>query len=315
MRLLLSSALLGLAWFAAVNVVFSAAVWPLAHAMARRGRPSGANTLLVVRLLPALASFVFVLGVFLPAHWRFEPPMTEETFGIVIGGGAALGLALMARSVRRAVSVCRTDLRLAALTRASARRIPTGAFEVRGVPGVSLAGVIRPRILIGPEVLAALTPAELDVAIDHEVAHRRSRDNFKRFLMFSAPDVLGWFPIARWLEEEWQATSECEADASAVRGDDSRAVVLASALVKVARLISSREVALRSPAWSAFHVPTLLEVRVRRLVTGSVTTPASGGSLGAASALAALVVPVSAWLLGFSYPLHLVTEALVTYLP
>ena len=89
----------------------------------------------------------------------------------------------------------------------------SGAFEIGGLPGVSLAGIWRPRILIGSEALSALTPAELDVAISHEVAHQRSQDNLKRFLMFCAPDLFGWTRVARQLEERWQAEAECEADA------------------------------------------------------------------------------------------------------
>src|SRR5262249_19691951 len=158
------------------------------------------------------------------------------------------------------------------------------AFEVGELPGVSLAGILRPRILIGSATLAALTSDELDVAISHEVAHRRSRDNFKRFLIFCAPYVLGWLPAARWLEDGWQAEAECLADALAVGGDEMRAVVLASALVKVARLTRPASVPLASVAWSAFHVPTLLELRIRRLVSGDVLMPAAGAGVWRAGA-------------------------------
>ncbi len=86
--------------------------------------------------------------------------------------------------------------------------------------------------------------------------------------------------MARQLEERWQAEAECEADAHAVRGDGHRAVVLAAALVKVARLGGVTAVPPIIPAWtsSAFHVPTLLEMRVRRLVSGSAPRPAAAGT-------------------------------------
>src|SRR4029453_6407376 len=107
------------------------------------------------------------------------------------------------------------------------------------------------------------------VAISHETAHERSRDNLKRFLMYCAPDLFGWSRTARELEDAWQRQSEYFADDYAVMGDESRAVVLASALVKVAQLSRrTRGVATPVPAWSAFHVPSLLETRVRRLVAG-----------------------------------------------
>ena len=199
--------------------------------------------------------------------------------------------------------------------RRAASLVESDAFEVGGMAGVSLTGIWRPRILIGSEARAALTPAELDLAISHEVAHRRSQDNLKRFLMFCAPDVFGWTAVARALEARWEAEAECEADAYAVMGDGDRAVVLASALVKVARLGCVARLHPLTPAWSAFHVPTLLEMRVRRLVSGAAVPPVPTSRLRWSSAMMALCLPVGVWLLELSHSLHQITEAMVTHLP
>ena len=155
-------------------------------------------------------------------------------------------------------------------------------LELKGLRGISLAGIWQPKIFIGPEALAALTPAELDLAIAHEIAHRRSNDNLKRFAMCCAPDFFGWTSVARRLEQQWQAEAECDADAHAVRGDDGRAIALASALVKVARLERVGGLRAASPAFSAFHVPTLLELRVRRLVADSAL-PSAGSRVDVAA--------------------------------
>jgi Zn-dependent protease with chaperone function len=338
MRLLLSSVLLGLVWFAAVNAITSLMAWTLGAWMLGRFRIAsprrvGASMLLTARLLPAVASPVFVLAVFLPSHWRFEPAETDESFGFVLGGLAAIGLWLALRSAWRAGQAVRAGHRFAELARRAGNLVAGdehgGAFELGGLPGVSLAGIWRPRIFVGSETLSALTPAELDVAIAHEVAHRRSQDNLKRFLMFSAPDLFGWTRVARELEQRWQAEAECEADACAVMGDGQRAVMLASALVKVARLGSAGTLhpvsatgtrgtsdwPLPWTLWSAFHVPTLLETRVRRLVSGSAVPRVVTGRLGWSSATLSLGIPAGLWLLDFSYTLHLVTEAMVTHLP
>ena len=184
---------------------------------------------------------------------------------------------------------------------------------MRSVSGICLAGVLRPRVLVGSDALGALTDAELDVAISHEIAHRRSRDNVKRFLLFCAPDLLGALPIARRLEGAWAAEAEYRADAQAVRGDEDRAVSLASALVKVARLGGTA--ALPERAWSAFHVPTLLEQRVRRLVGGRALAPASRARSPRLAIVAGAAAPVLVWLADVSYTLHVVTEAMVTHLP
>jgi beta-lactamase regulating signal transducer with metallopeptidase domain len=310
-RLAFSSILLGLCWFAAVNIAGTLVAWLLSRAIGNRHCSAG--VLLGVRLLPAFVSAFFVAAVFLPAHWRFEPRESDESFGVAIGAVAVLALTLLGRSALRAARILRTDMQLSAMTRRLATRRGI-AFEVTGLPGVSLAGILRPKILVGSRALAALTPAELDVAISHEIAHQRSLDNFKRFLIRCAPDVFGWMPAARRLEARWEAETECQADARAVRGDDSRAVILASALVKVARL--ARPGSLEpSPAWSAYHVPTLLETRVRRLVAGHATAPRPLAVLWCALAATAIALPVGAWALNFSYSLHVATEAMVAYLP
>ena len=323
MRLVLSSVLLGLVWFVAVNAAATFAAWGLGRFVTRRPGPVGASWLLMVRLLPAAASSFFVLAVFLPAHWRFEPADSDETFGVVLGTAAALGLYLVLDASWRALRAARAGHRFAALVRRTARLEAGDAFEsfvcfvLDGLPGVSLAGIWRPRILIGSEARAALTPSELDLAISHEIAHRRSRDNLKRFLMYCAPDFFGRTAVARQLEERWQAEAECEADARAVKGDGHRALVLATALVKVARLGCVGNLHAISPVWtsSAFHVPTLLEMRVRRLVSGSAPPPAAAGTAGWSGAVISAGIATGVWVLGFSDALHVVTEALVTRLP
>jgi hypothetical protein len=321
-RLILSSVLLGLAWFTVTNAAASAGAWLVGRSVIRRRGPSSAGPLLAVRLLPAVASTVFVGAIFLPVHWRFEPVESDESFGVVLAVLAATGLLLVLRALGRAARAGVAGRRLAAVAR-RAVSIPDGVAVgntipvVDGLPGVSLIGIWRPRILVGAEARGVLTPAELDLAISHEVAHRRSKDNLKRFLIRCAPDLFSWTPVAREIEDRWQAAAECEADAHAARGDSYRAVLLASALVKVARLGPAASASVVGPAAiaSAFHVPTLLETRVRRLVSGAAPTPAEAGRLVWSGAMLSVGISAGVWLLGFSDMLHSVTEAMVTYLP
>ena len=194
-------------------------------------------------------------------------------------------------------------------------RVDHQVLELKGLRGISLAGIWQPKILIGSDALDALTPTELDLAIAHEIAHRRSNDNLKRFAMCCAPDFFGWTSVARRLEQQWQAEAECEADAHAVRGDGGRAVALASALVKVARLERVGGLRPASPAFSAFHVPTLLELRVRRLVADSALPSADRGWMWRLGTTASLVLAAGLWFTDFSHALHVITEALVASLP
>jgi hypothetical protein len=319
--LLVSSVLLGLMWFAAANAVASALAWLVGLAIvARAPRRQSVQLLLAIRLLPAAASSLFVLVVFLPAHWRFEPPDTDESFGAVLAGTATVGLLLILRAGWRAIRAGIAGHRFDAIARGAARHVdPGGAghqvLELKGWRGISLAGIWQPKIFIGSDALAALTPAELDLAIAHEMAHRRSKDNLKRFAMCCVPDLLGWTSVARQLEQQWQAEAECEADAHAVGRDGGRAVALASALVKVARLEGDGGFRPASPAFSAFHVPTLLELRVRRLVAESALPSAAGRWMWRLGATAGLAFVAGLSFTDFSHALHVVTETLVSRLP
>jgi hypothetical protein len=317
MSALASGVFLALAWFAAINAALSLLAWTIGAAVLpsrHRGRPA---LILSVRLFPAAASLLLVAVMFVPAHWRFEPRDSSETFGIVLSALASAGAFMLVRGAARALSVARAGRTLRAaglLSPIDAAHHAGEVYEVPGLSGVSLAGVLRTRILVGPVVTRQLSSAELAVAVDHELAHRSAFDNLKRFAMFCAPDVFGFSCVARRLEEEWRAAAESLADARAVNGDGRRALHLASALVKVARLGADSPVLRMSPSWSTLHHPPLLEMRVRRLVDGvaPAAEPAGFRTL-AITALAVAGVAVSGAALGGS--VHQITEALVRLLP
>jgi beta-lactamase regulating signal transducer with metallopeptidase domain len=170
--------------------------------------------------------------------------------------------------------------------------------------GIALAGVLRPRVVVGTEARAVLTGAELEVAIEHERAHLRARDNRTRALIWCTPDFLGFTSVGRRLERLWDAQAECLADARAVNGDRERASSLASALVKVARLRAPRAAC---ATWSLFHQPALLETRVRLLVDRHPAEVATDRAAGRVVLLAAAAVAI-AWLLEFPPALHHLTE-------
>lgn len=314
MRLFLTSIVLGLAWFAAANVMSSAAAWIASRRVVRSRWALSANGLLCLRLLPATVATALVATVFVPAHLFYEPAASDESFGVVLFALAMIGLALLIRAGSRLSQVVSSARQLDRW-----RMVPLGsnageAFEARGFPGVSLAGVLRPRILVGSDVRALLTPDELDVAVAHERAHRCSFDNLKRCAMFCAPDVFGWTAAAKTIEAEWRARAEGQADLTAVAGDRARAMHLASALVKVARLLGRPSYAVPTPVWSTFHEPSLLETRVRRLVADEPAGPST-------SRLSHQVVVTLAgsagavWVSDAFYGIHRATETLIALLP
>lgn len=311
---LLSIVVLGLAWFAAVNLLASCVAWLAGSLVLRTGGGRRAGVLLAIRLGPAALSTFFVAALFVPAHWRFEPADAQESFGVVLRALSVLGAMLLARSAARMAEVARAGWRLRACRWFAQADRTLGVYEVQGLAGVSLAGVFRTRILVGAAARCALSAAELQVALAHERAHRYAFDNLKRFVMVCAPDLFGGSATSREIESRWRATAEWLADARAVDGDSVRAVLLASALVKVSRIASDPVPFVTSPAWSALHDPPLLELRVRRLVQGeapAAVRPRRSGALASAAVGVALLSSAAV----FAPAVHRLTEALVRLLP
>src|SRR5262249_55951036 len=104
------------------------------------------------------------------------------------------------------------------------------------LPVMSLVGALRPELFVTDRVASELTADEFELSLSHEAAHVRSNDNLKRLIMTWAPDLLGTSRLGRDLNDRWRAAIELAADAEAVGSSESRAVLLASALVKIARL-------------------------------------------------------------------------------
>jgi hypothetical protein len=307
--------LLGLAWFAAINLTISIVVLFVSRWLDDRltANPWRARRLLALRLAAAFVSLAVVAVLFLPAHLWLEPASADERIGFVPMMLAATGLILLVRAAYRAAHTFRRTVRLAAVTpHRELRRGGLRLLEVPGLRGVALAGIFRPRILIGTRARRVLTSAELDLAIAHERAHEQAGDNLSRALMHCAPDFLGFFTQTRRLERVWEAEAECVADAAAVNGNPVRATRLASALVKVARLASGE--GRWSPGWSTFHEPALLEVRVRLLVS-SPRVPSPTAGYVRAAATCGLGVVAAAWMAGIPQQLHWLTEAFIGVLP
>jgi beta-lactamase regulating signal transducer with metallopeptidase domain len=107
-------------------------------------------------------------------------------------------------------------------------------------PLVAVIGAWRPRIVATESVRAVCNAEEFRAVLAHEAAHLAVRDNLKLLILVAAPDALALSPVAAALTERWRAAAECEADERATAGDSERRLALASALIKVARLLKSR---------------------------------------------------------------------------
>jgi hypothetical protein len=233
---LLHGAMLALAWLLMLNAAVSAAVVVAARHAGR--------SLLMLRLLPATASAVFVAGVFIPSYWRFEPRDFTEGFDLTLTLLAAAAAAMLAGAFARgAMAWWHTARRARAWTEtAEPMRFDGIAVPIFRIdasqPVVALVGILRSRLIVTQGLIDALTPEELAACLAHEVGHHHAWDNLKRLTILGAPDVLRWIPGTARLEQQWAAAAEHKADAAAAGAHDRSArLALASALVKVARLM------------------------------------------------------------------------------
>jgi Zn-dependent protease with chaperone function len=320
----LFAAALALAWFTGTNVAVSLVACTLGRTLKAPRLVSypehAARVFLGLRLLPGAASIFVTLALFLPAHLRLEPAGTSETLGGCLAVLAIGGLVLVASTVRRAVRCQLSSRRVVGRWSATAsrlRRHPGGlpVFVLSDpAPIVTLVGLLRSRLFLSREVVDALTPEELDVSVAHEEAHEAEWDNVKRLLVAWSPDALAWTAPGRELNASWRAAMEFAADARAARGSRRRAVALASALVKVARLAPRLEPV--PNASSALHDAGLLAQRIDRLLDAArLRVPAPvhpAWRLAFAAALVAVLAHPSpaAWL-----AVHEITEGLVRFLP
>jgi Zn-dependent protease with chaperone function len=241
---LLHGGILALAWFLIVNIVMSVAVaaWA-ARTTSDRSSAGSAALWFAARVGPAAAALLFVAGVFVPSYWKYEPREVVEGFDVTLTalalGAACLFVAAGARGLRAWRSAARRTrlwMRTARPLVFAGTRIP--AFEIDAdTPIMALVGVLRPRLLVTRGLVAALTDEELVASVAHEIGHSRARDNLKRLLMRAAPDMLTSTSAARAIERRWVSASEQSADRMAASESPAARCALASALVKVARLI------------------------------------------------------------------------------
>ena len=242
---------LSLTSFFLVNGIAGAAATSFSRAairIAETMRPrSAARFLFVLRMLPLILGLTVVLGLCVPSYLWLEPQIASERVGLaclLLAGLAGMAFSHSLVRTARAVSASarlRNEWRgsgnEALLAKESQAVVDESAMVVqKKEPLLALSGVFHPSMVISRGVLAELSKEQLDVALRHEIAHRDSHDNLKRLLLVLSPE---FFPFANGfaaLERTWARLSEWAADDDAVQGDSHRALSLAAALLRVARM-------------------------------------------------------------------------------
>ena len=227
----LASALTGAAWRVA------------APRVGRWDAAARARLLFALRASPPAAAAALAFALVVPAYLLHEPADSGERVGpvlLILTCVSAAGLLLagwrVARTWAATRRLARDWMRHAEPVGVAGGFLP--AYRIRHrFPVVAVIGVLRPRLFVASQVLDALTAGELAAALAHERGHVEARDNLKRALLQAGDDTLLRAPLGRALSREWRRESEVAADEFAASAGPAAALDLASAIVKISKLI------------------------------------------------------------------------------
>ncbi len=238
---------LALAALLAVNACASALVtlaWRAVRGRASRMRADArARLLFTLRILPPALAAAFVFALVVPAYILMEPPHTEEVVGLKLLLFASASAAGVMLALWRVAGTWRATRKFERewMSRAepvAVEGMQTLSYKIRHrFPVIAVVGVLRPRLFIASQVFDELTPEELSAALAHERGHIEARDNLKRALLRAGEDALLIAPLGRMLARAWRKDSEMAADEFAASESQGAALNLASAIVKISRMI------------------------------------------------------------------------------
>ncbi len=250
------------------------------------------NVLFVLRMFPLVTAALITAAFTVPSFLLLEPRAINEPMeGFPLSLGIT-GLALGVYGIYNAIhALIRANRNVSEWTRDSEPKAAPAPVPVvrirRSVPAMTAAGILHPKVLVSGSAEFMLTPTELQVALNHEVAHVRRRDNLKKLLMrFVA------FPGMGGLESAWLEATEMAADDAAV-SNTGEALDLAAALIKLSRLSRPEESSDLTAA--LIHSPaSMMNARIERLISWDEDRRVCSSTLsirfGAAAALMTLIV-------------------------
>ena len=223
-----------LAFFAVMYASLSCAIgsaWFAGRRLRLTQAPASPGVLFGIRIFPFAASVFVAVFLTFPSFWIMERKSLDEdltTFFL-----AAVAAVVLSAGLARAIKATRLTRRaIARWSRESGigREANAPALNAAaGAPALMLVGVCRPKVMVSDMAAAVLSESELRVAVRHELAHKRSWDNFKKVLINLTP-----FPGLHGIEHAWREAAELAADQSAVATRQD-ALDLATALIKLSR--------------------------------------------------------------------------------
>lgn len=207
-------------------------------------------------LLKSYPPFIYVLILFtlLLAGLLYSGRQLHRKLSVnrLLGGS---GQQLMAGASRKNVKLNRI---LEQIRTVHGKSVPVYLIQSEQ-PVCLVQGLTRPRIVISSSVCRALTEAELEAALLHEIHHLERKDPLRRLLAEAIADFLFFIPVVKSLVSQHTYSQELAADRFAV---DSlgHSHHLASAIVRMASGVGSRS------SFASFLGRSSLSERVSRLL-------------------------------------------------
>lgn len=228
----------------ALAALMTSALWRIFRARAEHWpAEERARMIFALRVFPPLIATVCVGALLLPAYIAHEPRQEVEPVSLKLGVLAVISAAGLLLAMCRGVAawiatrrLIKDWLRVAEPVSFDQIRIPAYRLRHR-FPVIAIVGAIRPKLFIADHLFQSLTRDEMDAAIAHENGHLAARDNLKRAALRACRDTLAIFPCGAKLDRAWAESSEAAADEHAARDGKAVTLDLASALVKIARLV------------------------------------------------------------------------------
>jgi Zn-dependent protease with chaperone function len=223
-------------------------------------------------IFPFAGALVFVFVFLLPAYLLYEPHSSGEIVTYKLALISFVSLIGVFIAFYRVFGTWWTTRRLVSnwmkrAERVEIENVSIPAFRIsHQFPVIAVVGTFRPRMFVAEQIFASLTDDELQAAIAHEFGHLRTRDNLKRTMLRVCRDLLV-VPFGKTLERAWTESAESAADEHAAQMGEKTAINLASALVKIARIVPhGAKPAMPSGAFLIAEQAEYISFRVRRLL-------------------------------------------------
>ncbi|HKE60024.1 MAG TPA: M48 family metalloprotease, partial [Pyrinomonadaceae bacterium] len=243
--------LLGISLVLAMLLTINLVATPVAAGVARLFKKqllrctarTRAEILFALRTGPPAIAIVSIFALLIPSYLVYEPYTSGEivskklaTLATISGVGVMLAFWRGWRSWWATRSLLQQWLGAGVQIELRSISVPTYRLP-HTFPLIAVVGAFRPRLFIAEHVLSSLSEEELVAAVAHECGHLAAHDNFKRSLLRASRAALLMAPFGRSLDRAWAEAAESAADEYAARESSSVALNLASALVRIAKMI------------------------------------------------------------------------------